>query len=50
MLTDKERLELVERLKSGVQTASRVTQEEWDTFPAEVQEMAVPTSQGDARV
>ena len=50
MLTDKERLELADRLKSGVQAASRVTQEEWDDFLATVQEIAVSTSQGDARV
>lgn len=50
VLTQEQRLELAERMRSGVQAASRVTQEEWDAFPAEVQEMAVPTSQGDARV
>ena len=50
MLTDSQRLELAERLKSGVQAASRVTEEEWENFPATVREIAVPTSQGDARV
>lgn len=50
MMTQEERLKLAERLKSGVQAASRVTQEEWEAFPAAVQELAIPTSQGDARV
>lgn len=50
MMTQEERQELAERLKSGVQAASRVTQEEWDSFPANVRELTIPTSQGDARV
>lgn len=50
MLTQEQRLELAERLRNGVQAASRVTQEEWDAFPADVQEMTVPTTQGDSRV
>lgn len=50
MLTHEQRLELAERLRMGVGAASRVTQEEWDAFPAEIQELSIPTSQGTAKV
>lgn len=50
MLTQEQRQALAEQLKAGVQAASRVTQAEWDAFPARVEELTVPTSQGDARV
>ncbi|MCD8124844.1 MAG: alpha/beta hydrolase, partial [Lachnospiraceae bacterium] len=38
------------RLRPGVPSASAVSQEEWDRDPATVRELAVSTSQGDARV
>lgn len=50
MLTQKQKEELAARLRSGVKSASAVSQEEWDSFPANVQELSIPTSQGNARL
>lgn len=50
MLTQEQRQALADQLRMGVQAASRVTEAEWSAFPAEIRELAVPTSQGDARV
>lgn len=50
MLTHEQRLKLAEQLRMGVEKASHVSCEEWDAFPAEVQELTVPTSQGKAKV
>lgn len=50
MLTEEQRQILADQLKKGVQAAGQVTDQEWEDWPAEVTELAVPTSQGDARV
>lgn len=50
MLSQARREALAEQLKQGVQNVSRVKDEEWAEYPAQVKELAVPTTQGDAKV
>ena len=50
MLSQARREALAEQLKQGVQNVSRVKEEEWAEYPAQVKELAVPTTQGDAKV
>lgn len=50
MLSQARKEALAEQLKQGVQAASRVTEEEWAAYPAKIEELVVPTTQGDAKV
>lgn len=50
MLTQAQKEALAEQLKGGVQAYYQVTREEREAYPARVEELVVPTTQGDARV
>lgn len=50
MLAQEQKEALAQQLKNGVQEYYRVKDEEWAAYPAEIQELSVPTSQGDAKV